>query len=172
MTFCWDKCFEAIVQDACTVAYCITAWFIKLSNSGIKHLRFKKKAQKGAKCLELFIPELLSCRFYRCPVRFSSRCPEILNEPQCQETYIVTRAPNEDSDQPAHWSSLIKIFTVSILDSQGCKVSLCGLWTDQTARRCRLIWVFICAYVRRYVASRCGSYIFINLMLAWLSMTY
>ena len=136
MTFCCVKCFKAIVQDTCTVAYYITAWFIKLSNSGIKHLRFKEKAQNGAKCLELFIPELLSCRFYRCPVRFSSRCLEILNEPQCQETYLSTCAPNEYSDQPSHWSSLTKIFTVSILDSQGCKVSSCGLWRLIRLREC------------------------------------
>ena len=35
-------------------------------------------------------------------------------------------APSEDSDQPAHSRSLIRIFTVRILHSQGCKVSSCG----------------------------------------------
>ena len=36
------------------------------------------------------------------------------------------RTPIEDSDQPAHSYSLIRIFTGRILDSQGCNVLLCG----------------------------------------------
>ena len=42
-------------------------------------------------------------------------------------------SPSEDSDQPAHSRSLIRIFTGRILDSQDCKVSSCEhqwLWTD------------------------------------------
>ena len=31
--------------------------------------------------------------------------------------------PSDESDQPAHLHSLIRIFTEHILDSQGCKVS-------------------------------------------------
>ena len=34
-------------------------------------------------------------------------------------------APSEDSEQPAHSRSLIRLFTVRILGSQGCKVSSC-----------------------------------------------
>ena len=44
-----------------------------------------------------------------------------------------TREHSEDSDQPAHSRSLIKIFTGQILDSQWSKVSSCGqrrLWSD------------------------------------------
>ena len=39
----------------------------------------------------------------------------------------------EDSDQPAHSRSLIRIFTRRILDSQGCQASSCGqrrFWSD------------------------------------------
>ena len=42
-------------------------------------------------------------------------------------------APSEDSDQPAHSRSLIRILTGRILDNQGYKVSSCGqrrLWSD------------------------------------------
>ena len=42
------------------------------------------------------------------------------------ENYLRTCAPCEDSDQPAHLRSLIKIFAVRILDGQECKVSSCG----------------------------------------------
>ena len=40
--------------------------------------------------------------------------------------YIRTCVPRKDADQPAHLRSLIRIFTESILDSQGCKVSSRG----------------------------------------------
>ena len=45
------------------------------------------------------------------------------NEPQRQETYLQTSVPREDSDQPAHSRSLIRIFTGCILNSQGAIVS-------------------------------------------------
>ena len=49
-------------------------------------------------------------------------------------------APSEDSDQPAHSRSLIRIFTGRILESEGCKVCSCGKEdSDQTARMRRLI---------------------------------
>ena len=53
--------------------------------------------------------------------------------PHSQKTYLQTWAPSEDSDQPAHSRSLIRIFTGRFLDSQVCNVSLCGqrkLWSD------------------------------------------
>ena len=43
--------------------------------------------------------------------------------------YLWTYVPSEVSDQPAHSSSLIRIFTGHILDSQRCKVTSCGQWT-------------------------------------------
>ena len=48
-------------------------------------------------------------------------------------TYLRTCAANENSDQPAHSSSLIRIFTGCILDSRRCKVSSREqrrLWSD------------------------------------------
>ena len=54
-------------------------------------------------------------------------------EQLCQKTYLRTCAPSEDSDQPAHSRSLIRIFTGRILESQGSNVSSCGqrrLWSD------------------------------------------
>ena len=34
------------------------------------------------------------------------------NEPQREETYLLTRFPNEDSDQPAHPHSLTRVFVI------------------------------------------------------------
>ena len=42
-------------------------------------------------------------------------------EPERQKTYLRTCVSNEDSDQPAHSRSLIRIFTERILDRQGCE---------------------------------------------------
>ena len=49
------------------------------------------------------------------------------------KTYLRTCAPSEDSDQPAHSRSLIRIITRRILDSHGSKVSSYGrrrLWSE------------------------------------------
>ena len=48
------------------------------------------------------------------------------NEPKRQEMYLRTCAPSENSAQHALSRSLIRIFSVRILDSQGCKVSSRG----------------------------------------------
>ena len=53
-------------------------------------------------------------------------------EPLRQKTYLRTCAPSEDSDQPAHSRSLIRIFTWRILDNQGFKVSSCEQRSDYT----------------------------------------
>ena len=50
----------------------------------------------------------------------------LIYEQQHEKTHLRTCPPSEDSDQPAHSRSLIRIFTGRILDSQGCKVSPCG----------------------------------------------
>ena len=58
----------------------------------------------------------------RCPKdTFSNGAVQL----QRQKKRLRTCAPSEDSDQPAHSRSLIRIFTWCILDSQGCKVSSC-----------------------------------------------
>ena len=48
-------------------------------------------------------------------------------------------AASEDSDQPAHSHGQIKIFTTGHKISQGCKVSFCRKYSDQTALMHRLI---------------------------------
>ena len=56
-----------------------------------------------------------------------------INEPWRQKTYLRTCALSEDSDQPAHLRSLIRIFTGRNWDTQGCKVYSYGqgtLWSD------------------------------------------
>ena len=59
-----------------------------------------------------------------------------------QKMYVWKCTPSEDSDQLAHSRSLIRIFTGSIMDSQGCKFfHVDNEDSDQTARMRRLIWV-------------------------------
>ena len=69
--------------------------------------------------------------------------------------------PKEDSDQPAYLYSLIRIFTVHILDSKGCKV-----FFMQTMKT--LIRLHECdgdfllgAHVRRYIFSHVSSLVFV-----------
>ena len=58
---------------------------------------------------------------------------------------IRTCTPSEDSDQSADSFSLIRIFTVHSLNSQGCKVSSC---------------VFLGAHASWYIFTSRGSYMF------------
>ena len=44
------------------------------------------------------------------------------SELDLQKRYLLTSAPSKDFDQPARSRSLIKIFTIRILDSQGCNL--------------------------------------------------
>ena len=46
------------------------------------------------------------------------------------------QSPSEDSDQPAHSRSLIRISPWHILDSQGCSLFMRTTKTDQTGVRC------------------------------------
>ena len=83
------------------------------------------------------------------------------NEPQCVKTYLwtymCTCAFYDNSDQPAHSRSLIRIFTWRTLDGQGCKVSLCGQRRLSRVHGCAM-WFesSLSAYVKRYVFSRNG----------------
>ena len=52
--------------------------------------------------------------------------PELLHLSRNVRKRTSGHAPSEDSDQPAHSRSLIRIFTGRIFYSQGYKVSLCG----------------------------------------------
>ena len=80
---------------------------------------------------------------------------------QRQKTYLRTCIPSEDSDQPAHSRSLIRIFTGSILDSQGCKVCSSGqrrLWSVRHDAQV-LLSSSLGTYVKRLIISPRGSYI-------------
>ena len=60
--------------------------------------------------------------------------------------HLLTYEPSEDSDQPAHSRSLIRIFTGRILDNQGGKVSQVHADNEdsyKTVQMRRLIWVFV-----------------------------
>ena len=61
---------------------------------------------------------------------------------------ILDMSPSEDSDQPAHSHSLMRIFTERILDNQGCKVSSSS-WSPR-----RLIRLHVCA---RWFESSLGT---------------
>ena len=55
------------------------------------------------------------------------------NEPEHDKTNKMTCAPSQDSDQPGHPPSLIRVFTVHSKGSQGPNASSCGqqrLWSD------------------------------------------
>ena len=68
---------------------------------------------------------------------------QLLFDPQHEETYRLTCAPNKDSDQTAHPRSLIRVFVVRMK-----KLCILGYPnapsedSDQTARMRRLIWIF------------------------------
>ena len=52
---------------------------------------------------------------------------------QHDKTNKLTCAPSEDSDQPGHPPSLVRVFAVRSIGSQGPKVSSCGqrrFWSD------------------------------------------
>ena len=55
------------------------------------------------------------------------------NEPAHDKTNNMACAPSEDSDQPGHPPSLIRVFAVRPIDSEGLKLSSCRqlrLWSD------------------------------------------
>ena len=62
-----------------------------------------------------------------------------VNEPQQDKTNKTTCAPSEDSDQSGHPPSLIRVFAVCSMSSQGPIVSSCGqrrlwpVWVDAKA---------------------------------------
>ena len=64
------------------------------------------------------------------------------NEPGDSISYKVACAPNEDSYQPAHPRSLLRVFAGHSMCSQGSKASSGEQQPDQAARMHRLIWVF------------------------------
>ena len=84
---------------------------------------------------------------------------------QRQNTYHRTCTRSEDSDQPAHSRSLIRIFIWRILDSQGYKVLHAdNVDSDQCELMRKLIWVF--------VGRICPKVSFLKLRQIYLSSTY
>ena len=64
---------------------------------------------------------------------FNKFCCVPTHEPQHNKTNKVTCGPCKDSDQPGHLPSLIRVFAVRSLGSQGPNTSSCGqqrLWSD------------------------------------------
>ena len=79
------------------------------------------------------------------------------NEPPHDKTNKVTCAPSEYSDQPGHPPSLIRVFAVHSVGSEGPKLSSCGQqrlgsdWAD-TQADLSLRWVH--SHVVGFVMSR------------------
>ena len=80
------------------------------------------------------------------------------NQQLRQKTYFHIWKPSEESDQPGHSHSLIRIFTGRILDSQGCKSSSCGKMKTLIRLRECAGWFesSLGAHARQYIFSRCG----------------
>ena len=87
--------------------------------------------------------------------KYLNKKPIIWSEPP--ESPPLAYVPSEDSNQPAHSRSLIRIFTGRILDRQWRKVSLCGQRRLIRLRGCGG-WFesSMCVRVSRHVFSRCG----------------
>ena len=67
----------------------------------------------------------------------------VIIEPEHDKTNTVSCASSEDSDQPGHRHSLIRVFDVRSVGSYGPQVTACDqrrLWSDWADAR--LIWVF------------------------------
>ena len=64
----------------------------------------------------------------------------LIYEPPHDKTNKMTCAPSEDSDQPGHQPSLIRVFAVRSQGSQGPKLSSRG--QRKLGRMLRLRWVF------------------------------
>ena len=69
---------------------------------------------------------------------------ETIFEPPHDKTNKMACAPSEDSDQPGHPPSLIRVFAVRSVGSKRHKLPSCeSKDSDQTGRMARLVWVFV-----------------------------
>ena len=74
-----------------------------------------------------------------------------------------TCAPSEDSDQPAHSRSLIRIFTGRFLITEDATcIHADNEDPDQTVRMRRLIWVFVSSTKIYSSKTRIGQYVLIE----------
>ena len=69
---------------------------------------------------------------------------------QHQKTCLQKCVPCEDSDQPTHSRSLIRIFTGGILESQGCCIFMRTMKTMMSAQKVRFITLWLSGYNRIY----------------------
>ena len=67
---------------------------------------------------------------------------KIIYEPPYDKTNKMTSAPSEDSGQPGHPSSLIRVFTVRSVGKGLMFFRADSEDSDQTRQMPRLIWVF------------------------------
>ena len=80
------------------------------------------------------------------------------NEPPRVKTNKMACAPSEDSDQPGHSPSLIRVFTARLKKAMILSYPLSASEdSDQTGRMPRLIWVFAGRTATLLVLSRGGS---------------
>ena len=85
-----------------------------------------------------------------------------LYEPSRDKTKKVACAPSENSDQPGHPPSVIRVFAVRMNKAWVLSYPLSAQRSedsDQTGRMPRLIWVFDGRTLILFVLSRGGSYI-------------
>ena len=85
--------------------------------------------------------QIILIRAYKCRPEgvVWSFCIFFGHEPPHDKTNKMTYAPSENSDQPGHPPSLIRVFAVSMKKAWA---SLHSKDPDQTGRMPRLIWVF------------------------------
>ena len=86
-------------------------------------------------------------------------CTEHMNW-QRQKTYLRTCTRSEDSDQPAHSHSLIKLLIGAFWIAKGVKFlqTYNDVWSD-FAHAHADFWSSLWANVKRDAFSRCGSYV-------------
>ena len=106
-----------------------------------------------------------STLFQRCmPAGTTCRRTAIITEPKCQETYLQTCKPIEDSNEHVHPRSLISLSypheeTLRPLLSKMCPVKIlirlreCAGWSKSS----------LGAHVRRYVFWRCSFFVLHNI---------
>ena len=111
----------------------------------------------------------LICDCKRCPGDGWRKVTQTVSDPSVTRgKWAATRqnqqndcAPSEDSDQPGHPPSLIRVFAVRSMCSQGSKLSSCGqrrLWSDWADAQAKLSLRWAHAHFVGFVMSRLKWY--------------
>ena len=116
----------------------------KLATSGSKVRRTTANNKVWSDCPETLAAVICCCLhiLFLLPIVYIRRPPEkiiLLHSRICQKMYLRTCAPSEESGQPVHLGSLIRIFAGQILDDQGYKVYSCGELIRRRGCMCKLI---------------------------------